>query len=72
MPGLDRQKASLVAAEALRRMGCRIQSHKEGASGKSATFFARVPSSIEDDTLARSLEAALVGEIGRADVEIRG
>jgi hypothetical protein len=72
VPGADRQKATLVAADALRRMGCRVQSHKEGSAGKSVSFVTRVPIAVEDETLARSLEAALVGELGRAEVEVRG
>jgi hypothetical protein len=52
-------------------MGCRVQSHKEGSAGKSVSFVTRVPIAIEDETLARSLEAALVGELGRAEVEVR-
>jgi hypothetical protein len=70
--GSDRQRAQLVAAEALRRMRCKVQSQKEGQSGRSFSFVAQIPSAIDDDLLTKSLEATLSPEVGRIEVEVRG
>lgn len=70
--GADRQRAQLVAAEALRRMRCRVQSQKEGQSGRSFSFVAQIPSAIDDDLLVKSLEATIGPEVGRIEVEVRG
>lgn len=70
--GADRQRAQLVAAEALRRMRCKVQSQKEGQSGRSFSFVAQIPSAIDDDLLVKSLEATIGPEVGRIEVEVRG
>ena len=70
--GADRQRAQLVAADALRRMRCKVQSQKEGQSGRTFSFVAQIPSAIDDDLLTKSLEATLGPEVGRIEVEVRG
>ncbi|MEY3022034.1 MAG: hypothetical protein RIS86_1232 [Planctomycetota bacterium] len=70
--GCDRQRAQLVAAEALRAMQCRVESQREGASGRSFRIVAQAPSTLDDAMLARSLEATLAPEAGRAEVEVEG
>ena len=70
--GADNHKAQMVAAEALRAMRCRVQSHREGASGRSFTFVAEVPSALSDELLAQSLQATLSHDFGRVEVELRG
>ncbi|RLS66006.1 MAG: hypothetical protein DWH97_05105 [Planctomycetota bacterium] len=69
--GGDRQKAQLVAADTLRRMGCRVREQKAGASGTNFTIVMSVPHAIDDEVLIKSLESTLSSEVGRAEVEFR-
>lgn len=69
--GADRMKAQMVAAEALRAMHCRVLGQRVGASGRSFTIAAQVPSTLGDELLAQSVASTLTSEFGRVEVETR-
>lgn len=69
--GVDRTKAQMVAAEALRAMHCRVIGQRVSASGRSFTIAAQVPSGLGDELVSQSLASTLAPDFGRVDVELR-
>ncbi|MFM7260083.1 MAG: DUF4956 domain-containing protein [bacterium] len=69
--GADRMRAQMVAAEALRAMHCRVLGQRVGASGRSFTIAAQVPSGLGDELVSQSLASTLAPDFGRVDVELR-
>jgi hypothetical protein len=67
----DRQRAEAAATAALSRMHCRVQSIKQGDSGRTFTLTLQVPSAVHDDLLAKGLAGTMSAEFGAVEVEIQ-
>ncbi|MFM7052038.1 MAG: hypothetical protein ACKOYN_07915 [Planctomycetota bacterium] len=68
--GTDLVRIELVAADALRRMRCKVASARLGATGRSVHLMVRIPTALEDEIVSRSLSATLAADLPRAEVEI--
>lgn len=68
--GTDLTRLELVAADALRRMRCKVSSARRGAAGRSVNLTVRIPTALEDEIVSRSLSATLAADLPRAEIEI--
>lgn len=69
--GADRQKAALILADALRRMGCSVKGTQIGTSGRSIAYFTLLPCTLESEMLESSLIATMQSEFGVIEVECK-
>jgi len=69
--GSDRQKAALLLADALRRMGCSVKGTQIGNSGRTISYFTLLPCALESEMVEGSLASAMQAEFGLIEVECK-